>query len=110
MTDPQSKGVFDDDPFGGIKNERGNPAPNPKQISFFHSRSDVDTSQFAQHHTIGIKHNQACAGDHVHDGKSSRKIGVGLALSVSGSKGGNAALASLLTMLGQIIDFTDSTT
>lgn len=110
MTEPQQKGVFDDDPFGGIKQEKGNPAPSPRQIAFFHSRSDVDSGPFAQHHTLGIKHNQASFGDHVHDGKSSRKIGLGLSLSVSGSKGGNAALASLLTMLAQVIDFTDSTT
>lgn len=110
MTDPQSKAVFDDDPFGEIKKEKGNPAPAPRVVAAFHVRSDVDSGPFAQHHTLGIKHNQASFGDHVHDGKSSRKIGLGLNLSVSGSKGGNAALASLLLMLGQIIEFTDSTT
>ena len=102
--------MFDDDPFGKIKEPKGNPAPPPQSVAAFHTRSDVDASQLAQHHTIGIKHNQASAGDHVHDGKSSRKVGLGLALSVSGSKGGNAALASLLLMLQQVIDFTDSTT
>jgi hypothetical protein len=110
MTDPQGRGVFEDDPFGGIKGERGNPAPPPRQVSFFHSRSDVDSSPNAQHHTLGIKHNQASFGDHAHDGKSSRKVGTGLSLTVSGAKGGNAALTSLLSMLGQIIDFTDNTT
>lgn len=110
MTDPESRGVFDDDPFGGIKKERGNPAPPPRQVSFFHSRSDVDSSPNAQHHTLGIKHNQASFGDHAHDGKSSRKVGTGLSLAISGSKAGNAALASVIAMLAQVMDFTDTTT
>lgn len=103
-------GMFDDDPFGEIKEPKGNPNPPPRSVAAFHARSDVDSSQFAQHHTIGVKHNQAAAGDHVHDGKSSRKVGLGLGLSISGSKGGNAALASLIAMLQQVIDFVDNTT
>lgn len=109
-TNPQGRGMFSDDPYGSIKNPKLKPAPDPRTVNTFHSRSDVDASQSAQHHTIGIGHNQASAGDHVHDGSSSRKIGQGLKLSISGSKGGNAALASLITMLKNVVEFEDNTT
>lgn len=102
--------VIEDDPFGGIKAEQKPASPEPREVNQFHARSDVDSSVTAQHHTLGVKHDQASPGDHAHDGKGSRKIGTGLALTVTGSKGGNAALASLLTMLKNVIEFTDSTT
>lgn len=98
------------DPFGDIKEEKGPRGPAPKEVNFFHTRADTDTGAGAIHHTLGIGHNQGSPGDHVHDGKSSRKVGVGLSLTATGSKGGNAALASLLTMLKNVIEFTDSTT
>lgn len=102
--------VIKDDPFGDIKLEKGKTTPSPQDVNAFHARSDADASQSAQHHSIGIKHNQAAAGDHIHDSKSSRKVGYALGLSISGAKGGNAALASLIAMLGQVMDFTDNTT
>lgn len=108
---PQKAGqVFEDDPFGAIKSEKGAGTVSPSVVKAFHARSDVDSSQQAQHHTLGNKHDQSAAGDHNHDGKGSRKIGEGLVLSVSGSKGGNVALANLITMLQQVIAFTDNTT
>lgn len=102
--------VIKDDPFGEIKEDAKPVSPAPRDINLLHARSDLDSSTIAQHHTLGIKHNQASTGDHVHDGKSSRKVGQGLSLTVSGSKGGNAALTSLLAMLAQVIEFTDTTT
>lgn len=75
-----------------------------------HARCDVDSSRFANHHTLGSGRSQASPGDHIHDGFTSRKIGAGLGLVVSGSKGGNAALTSLLAVLSQVIEFTDNTT
>lgn len=98
------------DPFADIKSEKKDPSPDPRQVNFFHTRSDVDSGPTAMHHTLGIGHNQASPGDHVHDGKSSRKVGTGLTLSASGSKAGNAALGSLITMLKNVIEFTDNTT
>lgn len=108
MTEP----VIQGDPFGTIKPDKRSPtnAPDPREVNRLHARSDVDSSPIAQHHTLGIKHNQASYGDHVHDGKSSRKLGQGLNLTLSGSKGGNAALANLITMLKNVIEFTDNTT
>lgn len=105
-----SEPIIEGDPFGPIKKERGNDTPPPGEVNTYHTRSDLDSSTLAQHHTLGIGHNQAAAGDHVHDGLSSRKIGTGLSITVTGSRGGNAALASLITALKTVIDITDSTT
>lgn len=102
--------VFEDDPFGGIKQEGRPVGPEPREVNKFHARSDVDSSTTAQHHTLGIKHDQAASGDHNHNAVGSRKVGAGMGLTVTGSKGGNAALTSLLAMLGNVIEFTDSTT
>lgn len=102
--------VVEGDPWGEIKEDAKPVSPEPREVNLFHARSDVDSKQTAQHHTIGLNHNQTSAGDHNHDGQSSRKLGHGLNLTLTGSKGGNAALASLITMLGNVIEFTDSTT
>lgn len=55
-------------------------APNSVEVNNFHSNSDVDTAVTAQHHTIGILHNQVTGGDHNHNGKNSKKLGKGLDL------------------------------
>jgi hypothetical protein len=96
------------DPFAEIKEEQKDPSPSPKTVNFFHTRSDVDSGTSAMHHTLGIGHNQAASGDHVHDGKSSRKIGTGLSLSTAGAAAGNTALNQLMTMLHSVIEFTDT--
>lgn len=101
--------VFEDDPYGPIKGEKKSPFPPARDVNLFHTNSDVDDSVFAAHHTLGIKHNQAATGDHVHDGTSSRKIGAGMSLSVTGAKGGNVALTNLINMLKSVIEFTDTT-
>lgn len=102
--------VFEDDPFGGVKDDAKRTGATPREVAALHNNSDVDASTFSQHHTLGIKHTNASYGDHVHDGKSSRKVGANMGLSVTGSKGGNVALANLLAMLAQVIEFTDTTT
>jgi len=102
--------MFPNDPFGTVKQDQAGIGLTPKQVAEVHARADTDGSPVAIHHTIGIGRNQASSGAHVHDGKASPKVGRGLSLTISGAKGGNAALASLITMLKQVIDFTDSTT
>ncbi|SRR6266550_1999512 len=102
--------LFKDDPFGPIKEEKTRSGASPREVNTFHNHSDVDSSAGAQHHSLGVKHNQASPGDHAHDAKSSRKVGYGLALTISGSRGGNAAVASIISMLSQVVDFTDNTT
>ena len=49
-------------------------SPLPQDVNKFHESSDVDSSAIAQHHTLGILATQASPGDHVHDGKSSKRI------------------------------------
>lgn len=102
--------IFENDPFGTIKKDQQNPAPTPRDVDLAHFNSDVDSSNTAQHHTIGIKHDQASAGDHIHDGKGTRKLGANQGFTVTGSKGGNAALASLIGVLKNFIEFNDTTT
>lgn len=102
--------VIKGDPFGEIKSSGNSTVPDSNIVDNFHTYSDRDSGPTAQHHTLGANRNQASPGNHIHDGKSSRKIGEGLNLTVTGSKGGNAALASLLSMLAQVIDFNDQTT
>lgn len=102
--------VIGGDPFGGIRSHGGSPNPPPDEVRAFHTRSDQDSAPTAQHHTLGTKRNQASYGDHTHDGVSSRLIGSGQNLVLTGAKGGNVALANLINMLSEWIDFTDSTT
>lgn len=54
--------------------EQVNESPPPQLVNKFHTRSDLDSKTWAQHHTLGIKANQASPGDHNHDGTTSRQI------------------------------------
>lgn len=102
--------MFEDDPFGPIKKDQISPNPSTKEVTAFHTKADTDGSPTSSHHTLGINRNQASPGNHVHDGKASPKIGRGLTLTLTGAKGGNVALGNLITMLKQVIEFTDNTT
>lgn len=73
-----------------------------------HETTDTDSSALALHHTLGPRANQAAPGNHSHNGVSSKKLMSGV--TVTGSKGGNAALASLITELSKVLGFTDNTT
>lgn len=85
-----------------------------------HFNSDVDSSQRSLHHTLGPGRNQAAPGDHIHDGITSPKIGALVpgasasnpvpAFTLTGAKGGNVALANLITFLKLHFNFTDTTT
>lgn len=107
---PEQKNPFGNDPFGEHRPDEQALPPNADTVSRFHINSDTDSSIHSKHHTLGNNRNQASKGDHRHDGENGRKIGEGMNLSVSGSKGANAALTSLLSMLAQVIEFTDTTT
>lgn len=80
----------------------------PQTVNDFHRRSDVDSSQEAQHHTLGVKQDQASPGAHKHDGTTSLKILAGT--TISGAKTGNPApaLASVIAALVKL-GATDST-
>jgi hypothetical protein len=96
------------DPFGDRKEAAVKETPTPREVAALHARSDLDSSQQAQHHTLGIKHDQASPGDHKHDGKSSRKLLEGQTL--TGTKSGGSALTNLIDMLEAALGFTDNTT
>lgn len=99
--------VQEGDPFGTEKiPAKTGGAVDPTTVNRFHDRSDVDSSTVAQHHTLGIKHDQASPGDHKHDGKNSRKVLEGV--TISGSRASGAALISVIDAL-QILGATDST-
>lgn len=57
------------------------PVPSSDQVNKMHSNSDLNTATTAQHHTLGIGHNEASPGDHNHDGKNSKRLGKGKDLS-----------------------------
>lgn len=51
-----------------------NGKPGFEEVNDFHTNSDVDDRLESQHHTLGVAPYQASPGDHIHDGKSSRRI------------------------------------
>jgi len=92
----------------GVQDKGDKDSPlSSKEVNKLHNKSDVDSSVGAQHHTLGTKKDQASDGAHTHDGKNSRKILAGVTL--TGSRGGNAALASVISAL-VLLGATDATT
>jgi len=81
--------------------------PTAKEVNEFHEKSDKDGGPKAQHHTLGSSPSQAAPGNHSHDGGTSVLLLEGVVL--NGSRGGNAALPSIIAALVQL-GATDSTT
>ena len=81
---------------------------DPRVVAQIHTKADTDTDKTSVHHTIGPAPTQVASGAHTHDGSESRLLGEGVTL--TGSKGGNAALASVVAALVQILGVTDNTT
>lgn len=79
----------------------------PSTVARFHNKSDMDSSSEAQHHSLGIKGGQASPGDHKHDGSTSKRLLEGV--TITGARGGNIALASVIAALVKL-GATDSTT
>lgn len=75
-------------------------------VNKFHEKDDVDSSQTAHHHTIGLRQDQVSSGAHTHDGKNSRKILKGT--SITGSRASGAALVSVIDALEKL-GATDNT-
>lgn len=80
---------------------------DPVTNRLFHAFSDVDSDQGAQHHTLGSGVNQAASGAHTHDGNNSPLLFNG---TVTGSRGGNAAVANLISIMCQQTGMIDGTT
>ena len=81
--------------------------PTAKRIDDLHTNADTDTRAEALHHTLGPGPAQAAAGNHTHDGGNSSLLWEGTTL--SGSRGGNVALVSIIAAL-VAKGATDSTT
>lgn len=84
-----------------------NPKPAANVVDDFHTNSDLDTRPESQHHTLGPGDSQASPGNHQHDGGTSPLLLTGF--TISGSRGGNTALPSLIACLVRL-GATDSTT
>lgn len=118
MTSPLGEAVVPNDPSGAIKPDKKEPLGvlSPREINDAHTKSDVDTSQQAQHHTIGLKRNQVAGGMHNHGGSDSRRVGTGLGLTVTGLLAPatvaqvDAIIDSLITQLQKVIDLKDGRT
>lgn len=48
--------------------------PTSEDVNLFHLNADRDAGPTAIHHTLGLNPGQASPGDHVHDGKTSKRI------------------------------------
>jgi hypothetical protein len=81
--------------------------PSATQVRDIHTYSDVDSTADAQHHTLGPGQNQAASGTHRHNGNDSPLLFEGI--SITGARGGNTAIASIIALLVQF-GATDSTT
>jgi hypothetical protein len=80
---------------------------DPRVVTQLHKNADTDNDKQSAHHTIGAGPNQAASGVHTHDGTETRQLGAGVTL--TGSKGGNAAVASMVAAMVQILGVTDNT-
>lgn len=74
--------------------------PPGQVVANFHTNSDVDESKEAFHHTLGQGEGQAAPGNHKHNGADAPLILDGVKL--SGSRGGNTALISIIGALVQM--------
>lgn len=91
----------------GVQDKNDSESPQPSVVNKFHNKSDVDSGPNAQHHTIGNRKDQAASGAHTHDGKNSPQLLLGV--TITGSRGGNAAVASIISALVGL-GATDATT
>lgn len=81
--------------------------PTAEEVDDFHTNADVDTRIESIHHTLGPGATQAAPGNHLHDGGTSPLLLSGFTL--TGSRGGNTALVSIIACLVRL-GATDSTT
>ena len=85
----------------------GGSVPSAAEVANFHTNADVDVRAESLHHTLGSDGSQASPGDHTHDGGSSALLLTGF--TITGSRGGNAALPSIIDCLKRL-GAKDSTT
>lgn len=71
--------------------------PEAEAVTTFHTNADTDTRPESIHHTLGPSPSQAASGDHRHRGGDSALLLDGL--TITGSRGGNVALLSVIACL-----------
>lgn len=87
--------------------ERPEGVVDARVVADFHRYADTDSGKTASHHTIGPAPDQVASGAHTHDGTETRQLLAGV--TITGSRGGNIALASVIDAL-EALGATDSTT
>lgn len=105
---PQKSGVSSTGKASGqpqVKQE--DPSPPTRVVDQFHKNAPVDTRPEDIHHRIGSGAAQAASGQHRHNGTDSPLLLEGVIL--TGSRGGNAAVLSIVNALKKL-GATDSTT
>lgn len=83
------------DPFSN--SNKGLNVFDPRVVTQIHKNADTDNDKTSIHHSIGPGPNQVASGAHTHDGTETRQLLAGISL--TGSKAGNAALASVVAAL-----------
>jgi hypothetical protein len=81
--------------------------PSALEVQNFHTNADTDGKPMAIHHTLGPSPNAASPGNHTHDGGASALLLDGI--TISGAKGGNAALVTVIAALVKL-GATDTST
>lgn len=92
---------------GAQGGQKDNPRPDAAAVEDFHTNADTDIRRESLHHTLGPGEAQAAPGSHSHDGGDSALLLSGMTL--SGSRGGNVALISVIAALVRL-GATDNTT
>ncbi len=93
--------------MGGGGASAPTPYPPAETVDDFHTNSDVNSRRQAQHHTLGPGEFEASPGPHNHRGGDSVLLLSGVTL--TGSRGGNVALLSVIQAL-VALGATDNTT
>lgn len=71
--------------------------PDPRTVADFHTNDDIDQDEQSHHHSIGVGKYQAASGAHRHNGSDSYLLLENV--EIVGAKGGNTALASVISAL-----------
>lgn len=62
-------------PFNAQGPGFGVPGSGSQDVNRLHDYDDIDVGTLSHHHSLGILSGQASPGDHIHDGKVSKKLG-----------------------------------
>ena len=71
--------------------------PTAEEVEKFHTNAATDSRREDIHHTVGLSENQASPGNHNHRGGDSLLLLQGI--TITGSRGGNIALLSVIQAL-----------